>query len=260
MAITGAEYFMLRGLSDAGMLPPEPAIMQFGESNWYGDLPISLLQKDIEDRVRDPAERADLLARLDQACGNKGGKRDSFEIARICYRVLTRCKSLEAIDMGGTDRAMNIDLNHPLDLGGRQFDLLLNIGTAEHVFNIYQVFKSAHEIVRPGGVMIHCAPFHGWVDHGFYTVQPTLYFDLAAANGYSYPPLIYSEINPPKTLQLNNRAQFYELVRKNEIGRNVNLFAIFRKPEVEKPFCIPHQGYYAGTLSEEEDKAWMELR
>lgn len=257
MAITGAEYFVLRGLRDAGMIPENPAILQFGESNWYGDLPIKFLEDDIEARITDPVEKAELKARLHRAFHVD---EDFFEVARICYRVLLGYKSLDSIDATGTERAMKLDLNGPLDLGGRQYDMLFNIGTAEHVFNICQVFKSMHELTRPGGVMVHCAPFHGWVDHGFYTLQPTLFFDLAEANGYSYPPMVYSEIDPPRTFQFSERGQVHELAKSGKIGKNVNLYVIYRKPAEELPFRIPFQGYYSGTLTEEQQEAWQKLR
>jgi hypothetical protein len=46
------------------------------------------------------------------------------------------------------------------------------------------VFKNIHAMCQPGGWMIHIMPFESYVNHGFYSYHPGLYFDLAAANGY----------------------------------------------------------------------------
>jgi hypothetical protein len=46
------------------------------------------------------------------------------------------------------------------------------------------VFKNVHELCKKNGLMLHCVPFVNWVNHGFYSFHPGLYFDLSAANAY----------------------------------------------------------------------------
>ena len=82
------------------------------------------------------------------------------------------------------------DFNEPVQLR-EQFDLATNFGTAEHVFNIAQLFHSIHEAIRPGGVALHVLPAFGDIDHGFYNIHPTTYFDLAAANDYTIEDICY---------------------------------------------------------------------
>jgi SAM-dependent methyltransferase len=82
------------------------------------------------------------------------------------------------------------DFNKPIRLRQR-FDLATNFGTAEHVFNIAQLFCSMHDAIRPGGVMLHVLPTFGDIDHGFYNIHPTIYFDLAAANDYTIEDICY---------------------------------------------------------------------
>jgi SAM-dependent methyltransferase len=74
-----------------------------------------------------------------------------------------------------------------------QFDLVTNFGTAEHVFNIGQLFHSIHDAVRPGGVALHVLPTFGDINHGFYNIHPTVYFDLAAANNYTIEDIFYGD-------------------------------------------------------------------
>ena len=72
-----------------------------------------------------------------------------------------------------------------------QFDIATNFGTAEHVFNIGHVFHSMHDALRPGGVALHILPAFGDIDHGFYNIHPTTYFDVAAANKYTIEDFCY---------------------------------------------------------------------
>jgi hypothetical protein len=75
------------------------------------------------------------------------------------------------------------DFNHLVKLP-EQFRVATNFGTAEHVFDIGQMFRSMHDALAPGGVALYVLPTFGDIDHGFYNIHPTMYFDLAKANGY----------------------------------------------------------------------------
>ena len=78
------------------------------------------------------------------------------------------------------------DLNQPVpenwnNLGG-QYDLVIDSGCTEHIFNVAQVFKNYHFFAKPGGVVIHILPTSNFVDHGFYMFGPTLFHDYYSAN------------------------------------------------------------------------------
>jgi len=82
------------------------------------------------------------------------------------------------------------DFNVPFRLR-EKFDIATNFGTAEHVFNIAAVFRSIHDILRIGGVALHVLPAFGDINHGFFNIHPTTYFDLAAANSYVIEDFCY---------------------------------------------------------------------
>jgi SAM-dependent methyltransferase len=91
------------------------------------------------------------------------------------------------IDVNQRFGALQMDLNYSLaDKYGfdEEFDLVTNNGTGEHIFDQASVFRNVHALTRTGGVMIHVLPFHNYVNHGFYNVQPILFHDLAQANQY----------------------------------------------------------------------------
>jgi len=91
------------------------------------------------------------------------------------------------IDVNQRHGALQMDLNYLLAEKYQfcdEFDLVTNNGTGEHVFDQASVFRNIHALTRTGGVMVHVLPFHNYINHGFYNVQPILFHDLAQANQY----------------------------------------------------------------------------
>lgn len=258
MAITQIEYALIRRVVKQRLFPSNPSILELGQSNWYGDVPLQDFLKDIKLFVSDAEQATQLLAKVSTLVNDKP-EHWQFGLADVFWQTFLGPHTYTAIDFDGVDdRALKYDLNEPVPLE-TQHDIVCNFGTAEHVFNIYQVFKTIHDLTKPGGWMLHGLPFQGWVDHGFYTVQPTLYFDLAAANGYGQGAFLYAEVTPPKIVQVEGRETVHELAERGEIGPNAMLFTVFRKHE-DVPFKAPIQGYYDRRLDAKSMKRWESLR
>lgn len=142
----------------------------------------------------------EILAKIASRCeatGNTGGASLLREIMKLSSRDrIGRVSSFYAslgyedyvaIDVNEEFGSIVMDLNKSVvrDYGfDRQFDLVVNNGTAEHIFDQRAVFENAHDLCKSGGIMLHVMPFHGYLNHGFYNFHPNLYLDLAAANGY----------------------------------------------------------------------------
>lgn len=79
---------------------------------------------------------------------------------------------------------LHLDLARPIpsELRGA-FATILNAGTLEHLLDLRQAFTNVHELVRPGGTIIHIAPL-SWLEHGFVNFSVRLFREIAAANGY----------------------------------------------------------------------------
>jgi hypothetical protein len=258
MAITSAGYLIFSKLRNLGLVPPNPSILEFGESEWYGDVSTAQLSDSIDSLVADEAVREQYHQSLvDILCSQ--ADTHNWDLAKLFYKIFLNYSKLTAIDFHGTSEALKLDLNYPIALG-EQFDILVNGGTAEHVFNVFQFFKTSHEVVKPGGLMLHTMPFRGWLDHGFYSFNPTFYWDLAHANGYAMVMLAYTELFPARIIFVTQREQVVELARSGGLGSDALLFAVMKKAEAESGFEIPVQGYYAGTIGEEMTNAWSELQ
>jgi hypothetical protein len=258
MAITGIEYAVLRQAQDQGFVAPAPQVLQLGEAEWYGDVPIARLLTDIDTRVADPATRATLKQAVEDLDRDRPPQY-AFDLGRIFFQAVLAPAAMTTIDLHGTAEALRLNLNEPIDLG-RAFDLILNLGTTEHVFNIYQAFKTIHDHVSPGGLMIHGLPFTGWIDHGFYNFQPTFYFDIAAANRYQVLGAVYAELSPLRLVPVTNREAVVRMAAEGSLGPNSLLYVIFKAPAEPGPFTAPMQGYYAGQLSGQAVDAWHDLR
>lgn len=81
--------------------------------------------------------------------------------------------------------AINADLNYAvLGLAGRTFDLVYDGGTAEHVCNVGQAFKTMADAVAPGGLIVQESPI---VPYGqaYWGVSPLVQRDFFRAAGFT---------------------------------------------------------------------------
>ncbi len=243
MGITHNDRTVFLRLRDAGLLPPRPSVLELGEGQWFGDVPTETLSEDIDALVQDEQLREELHQRMVTIlCGESPYR--SWDLAKLFFKACLNYRKYTAIDFHGTPEARKIDLNYPVALG-EQFDILVNAGTAEHVFDVGQFFRTAHDLTRPGGLMIHVMPFRGWLEHGFYSFNSTFYRDLASANGYTMLIHAYAELTPPRLIELTRREQIMDLAANGQMGKNSTLYAVMRKGDTANEFRIPIQHIYA---------------
>lgn len=248
MAISECHYRILKSLREDGTLPECKSILNIGQPNWYGDMPIETAWEEI---TGIPCKSAEVVKHL----------------VELLYGTLLGGGYVQfaSIDMGGDERAIKADLNKPLAHGNMSkwvdgdWDLIVNHGTAEHIFNVAQVFCTMHDHCKPGGFMIHESPWTGWIDHGFYSLHPTLFYDLAAANGYELPYIAIEVIDKKRILRIESREAVANIVGCGGPPENAMLFVVFQKT-ADAEFRIPQQGVYAGNVSQEVTTAWRQLR
>lgn len=257
MAITAVHYFLVRDMFEKGQLPQHGALLEIGEANVYREVAPAMAD-DIRHYVTDPARRDSLLARHAQLLKNPH-RLMMFDFAKLFYEMFYSPSEIQAVDFGGTPIARKLDLNDPIQLD-RKFDVAINHGTAEHIFNIAQVFRTMHEYTVAGGLMIHEDPFTGWIDHGFFNLQPTLFLDLAEYNQYDIQAMYIEDFNSRSAIPLSSRQDVYDLAKEGKIPANTSLFVAFRKSLYDRPFQVPVQGYYRGALPQTGVEAWKSLR
>lgn len=104
-----------------------------------------------------------------------------------------------SFDTNGKGGALKRDLRLPI-LDKKyvgKFDMLLNLGTAEHVSYQYGVWRNAHQLVRVGGGFFHIGPEFGRKkDHGVGLYYKAFFTELSELCGYRVARL--RSYSPPK--------------------------------------------------------------
>jgi hypothetical protein len=153
--------------------------------------------------------------------------------------------SYAAIEYAGHRDAISLDLNRdavPPALRG-QFDFLINTGTTEHVANQDNAFRVCHDLVAPGGLMLHAVPGGGNMTHGLFNYTPKFFWHLCRENGYGVIKLLIAPFGRgpvhPDVLQSNatwaKGADYPPLPAEIE---DLSIIAILRKPD-DRPFWTP---------------------
>jgi hypothetical protein len=76
------------------------------------------------------------------------------------------------------------------------FDLVLNLGTTEHIVNQFNSFAAIHEATAVGGHMLHQVPSAGWHNHGYFCYHPLFFKELAEANDYEIVDIFWTPAQP----------------------------------------------------------------
>jgi hypothetical protein len=82
----------------------------------------------------------------------------------------------------------------PEDKGSAQ--LVINLGTTEHVANQLNCFRAVHDLMAVGGIAIHSVPFAGMLNHGLINYHPKFFFSLIVNNRYRLRSV---DVSPPST-------------------------------------------------------------
>lgn len=235
MAISAREFRFLTYAFRQGLFPPRGSILEFGESQTVHLNVPQALKKLLPEGPARELMIANAAALTDQP-GN------AFALAKFVYLAVFNYASYAAIDLEpGPSHRIQQDLNQPFDLGTR-YDICINNGTFEHVFNQANVYKAIHDHTRAGGLMIHFAPSIGCINHGMFNIQPGFILDLASANDYEV-----------RLAVLSTMAGMYPIVPGMTIGdkdltehpdlSNAYVHAILQK-KTDRPFAYPLQRMY----------------
>jgi hypothetical protein len=124
-----------------------------------------------------------------------------------------------------------VDLNYPQDLC--QYDLVLDCGTTEHCFNIGQALINAANAVKVGGYIIHTPPLT-MTNHGFYCLQPTLFYDFYTQNGWQIEFI---------TGEYNNQWLEIPAISRVKVQPEVSLLVLAKRTN-QNPLIYPMQSKY----------------
>ena len=171
-------------------------------------------------------------------------------------------ESYMSIDINGAHESYQFDLNKNIIETyqfNNKYDLVINNGTGEHVFDQHSLFINFHNLTKKDGLMLNLLPFIDWINHGFYNFNPIFFADLAASNNYDLIKIsfanrdglelkldkkdyaiLFEQIKPNR-----NDTKFEKVIKlaKEKIGKNIILVVILRKKN-DQSFKLPLQGKY----------------
>ncbi len=173
----------------------------------------------------------------------------------------------KSIDINGAYGSLQFDLNKNILETynfNQKYDLVINNGTGEHVFNQYSLFLNFHNLTKVNGIMLNILPFIDWINHGFYNFNPIFFADLAASNNYDIIKISLANRNGAELkLEENNFEILFEQIKpykknskfgkvidiaKNKIGKNI-LLVVMTKKLLSDDFKIPLQGKYLSDVA-----------
>jgi len=89
------------------------------------------------------------------------------------------------------------DLQKPLSSKYKNFfNLIIDNGTIEHIFDIKSVMTNIVNISHIGAYVLQMVPTNNFINHGFYQINPTLFYDFYTANGFEIVESYIVETRP----------------------------------------------------------------
>lgn len=178
MAACGIGF--IQWLSDGGFLPVAGRVLDFGNSALLGATP------------------EDVRALLTRHGTSLTGDTLTAECAGLSVRSVPNGPpftfALPLADLFASTRVTctGVSLTGELPIGeAGTYDLVMNFGGSSGTWDQTAAFAALHDWCRPGGWLFHQVPATGHLGQGYVCYQPTLFADLAKANGYEVAAVWY---------------------------------------------------------------------
>lgn len=150
------------------------------------------------------------------------------DTADAILRDITGAAEVSSIDMSDYQGSSIVhDMNRPLwdsrpDLAG-QFDLVIDGGTLEHVFNFPVAVRNLMFLVREGGHILTANPANNLCGHGFYQFTPELMHRLySPANGFRVDHVLLTQARH-MSVEMDPRPRSFRVVDPASLGRRILL-------------------------------------
>lgn len=112
-------------------------------------------------------------------------KSHPFSQSRLLFCEAYRAKSFLVLDLSPSEMPDYVcDLNQPISPshGVPQVDIVLDLGTAEHIFDNSIFLENIYRQLNVNGYYIFNLPANNFLEHGFRQYSPTFFYDLVRAN------------------------------------------------------------------------------
>ncbi len=134
---------------------------------------------------------------------------------------------------------LNYDSIPAFDKG--RYDFVTNLGVSQHLMNQENVFRAAHDLAEPEGVILHYVPSIGMYDDLYYYYQPALFHAIAGENAYEFLGLwavVSGNHLVPRSIFQWNPGMIEALRGSRSENEYFIWIAMFRK-KTDSPFKVP---------------------
>ncbi|MBV8074718.1 MAG: hypothetical protein JO140_04740 [Candidatus Eremiobacteraeota bacterium] len=155
------------------------------------------------------------------------------------------------------------DLNQPVpeNLHGR-FRTIVDAGTLEHILDVRTCLSNIVKMLAVGGRIVHQSPVNNYVNHGFFQISPTLFFDYYGANGFDamHGVFVAQPVQQAMTTPWNFLAyedRFFSGLNSVVCGEETQLSLHFhaKKGRESAGEVLPIQNYFRRVF--ENDLEWI---
>lgn len=190
--------------------------------------------------------------------GAAGGLLDRYAWGDWCERYLVgllgarEIVSFDASEHEAATRVMDLNCDLPPE-HEQDFDLVIDGGTLEHVFNYPVAVANLMRMARVGGRVLTANPCNNLAGHGFYQFTPELLFRVfSRANGFAVEQMLLTEhrhssveLAPPvRMVQVRDPADVGCRVMITS-GRCLMIRCLSRRTRAIAPFAtVPQQSDY----------------
>lgn len=151
-----------------------------------------------------------------------------------------RVDALDASPYEGANIIHDLNLPIPDHFSGR-YDLVIDGGTLEHVFNFPVAISNVMKLVKTGGDIFLFTPANNQCGHGFYQFSPELFFRIfAERNGFELLRLYIS--TPSGTYHVIDPAVVHGRVQL--LNSEGTMIMVHARKIAERPFTAPQQSDY----------------
>jgi len=179
---------------------------------------------------------------------------------------------IDSIDASPYEGATIVhDLNKPLpERLKAKYDVVIDAGTLEHVFNFPQAIENAMNLLKDGGSFISITTANNFFGHGFYQFSPELFYRVfSKENGFNVERMYFSttkkdadwyELPDPKQVKgriiLENSYQSYLLIHARKLN-STEIFSEFPQQSDYEHIAWTDKGASKLSVNNSLNKQWL---
>jgi hypothetical protein len=170
----------LKHLTATGALPPGSSICDIGATQLFGDKDQQASRAFLSfyaDRFPGAKRPEDVSPEVLQQIAQDGFLGDLLLLAGFEYKALDIFHATNTI-------LFDLNIHEPGPGLVKRFDLVMNLGTTEHVFNQLRAFQTIHTLTKINGICYHDLPMAGYLNHALYRYDPLFFTTVLPANRY----------------------------------------------------------------------------